>query len=148
MTLEEQASRSYEQFKEQPDDLSKYVYLSLLPARNEILFYRLVSDHISEMLPIVYTPTIGLAIQRYSQVYRGPNGLYLSIDDQDGMKEAFKNLRVHADDIDLIVATDGERILGIGDYRHVNSKEIDVHSSISIFIDIIKHLVEFAGGKV
>lgn len=116
MTLEEQASRSYEQFKEQPDDLSKYVYLSLLRARNEILFYRLVSDHISEMLPVVYTPTIGLAIQRYSQVYRGPNGLYLSIDDQDGMKEAFKNLRVHADDIDLIVATDGERILGIGDW--------------------------------
>ncbi|MCH5586634.1 NAD-dependent malic enzyme [Shimazuella sp. AN120528] len=116
LTLEEQVSRSYEQFKEQPDDLSKYVYLSLLRSRNEILFYRLVADHISEMLPIVYTPTIGLAIQKYSQVYRGPNGLYLSIDDQDGMEEAFQNLRVHSDDIDLIVATDGERILGIGDW--------------------------------
>jgi malate dehydrogenase (oxaloacetate-decarboxylating) len=116
LTLEEQVSRSYEQFTDQPDDLSKYVYLSLLRARNEILFYRLVSEHISEMLPIVYTPTIGLAIQRYSQVYRGPHGLYLSIDDQDGIEEAFKNLRVHSDDIDLIVATDGERILGIGDW--------------------------------
>ncbi|WP_028775984.1 NAD-dependent malic enzyme [Shimazuella kribbensis] len=116
LTIEEQVSRSYEQFKEQSDDLSKYVYLSLLRARNEILFYRLVSEHISEMLPIVYTPTIGLAIQRYSQVYRGPHGIYLSIDDPDGIEEAFRNLRVNPEDIDLIVATDGERILGIGDW--------------------------------
>jgi malate dehydrogenase (oxaloacetate-decarboxylating) len=116
LTIEEQVTRSYEQFKDQPDDLSKYVYLSLLRARNEILFYRLVSEHISEMLPIVYTPTIGLAIQRYSQVYRGPHGLYLSIDDPDGIEEAFRNLRVDSDEIDLIVATDGERILGIGDW--------------------------------
>ncbi|MXQ55200.1 NAD-dependent malic enzyme [Shimazuella alba] len=116
LTIEEQVTRSYKQFKDQPDDLSKYVYLSLLRARNEILFYRLVSEHISEMLPIVYTPTIGLAIQRYSQVYRGPHGVYLSIDDPDGIEEAFRNLRVDSDEIDLIVATDGERILGIGDW--------------------------------
>jgi malate dehydrogenase (oxaloacetate-decarboxylating) len=116
LTIEEQVTRSYKQFKDQPDDLSKYVYLSLLRARNEILFYRLVSEHISEMLPIVYTPTIGLAIQRYSQVYRGPHGVYLSIDDPDGIEEAFRNLRVDSDKIDLIVATDGERILGIGDW--------------------------------
>ncbi len=116
LTLEEQVERSYVQFKDQSDDLSKYVYLSLLRSRNEILFYQLVSEHISEMLPIVYTPTIGLAIQQYSQVYRGPSGVYLSIDDPAGIEEAFRNLRVNAEDIDLIVATDGERILGIGDW--------------------------------
>ncbi len=68
------------------------------------------------MLPIVYTPTVGTAIQRYSHEYRKPRGLYLSIDDPDGMKEAFKQYKDQSDTIDLIVATDAEGILGIGDW--------------------------------
>ena len=66
LTLEEQAKRAYKQFLSQPDDLSKNVYLTALHDRNEVLFYRLLNDHMTEMLPIVYTPTVGTAIQRYS----------------------------------------------------------------------------------
>lgn len=88
LTIDDQAKRAYEQYSAQPDDLSKNVYLTALHDRNETLFYRLLNDHLGEMLPIVYTPTVGTAIQRYSHEYRKPRGLYLSIDDPDGMKEA------------------------------------------------------------
>jgi malate dehydrogenase (oxaloacetate-decarboxylating) len=116
LSLEEQARRAYEQYSAQPNDLSKNVYLSLLHNRNEVLFYRLLSDHLIEMMPIVYTPTVGRAIERFSQEYRGSQGIYLSINDPDGMEEAFSNLGVNPEDIDLIVATDAEGILGIGDW--------------------------------
>jgi malate dehydrogenase (oxaloacetate-decarboxylating) len=116
LTLDEQARRAYEQFSSQPTDLHKNVTLSALHDRNEVLFYRLLTDHLSEMLPIVYTPTVGLAIQRYSHEYRRPRGVYLSIDDPNGIEEAFANFGLDADDIDLIVITDGEGILGIGDW--------------------------------
>ncbi|WP_434813826.1 NAD-dependent malic enzyme [Bacillus halotolerans] len=116
LTIDEQAKRAYEQFSSQPDDLSKNVYLTALHDRNETLFYRLLNDHLGEMLPIVYTPTVGTAIQRYSHEYRKPRGLYLSIDDPEGMREAFKQFKDKSDAIDLIVATDAEGILGIGDW--------------------------------
>lgn len=116
LTLEEQARRAYEQFSSQPSDLSKNVTLSALYDRNEVLFYRLLTDHLQEMLPIVYTPTVGLAIQRYSNEYRKPRGVYLSIDNPKGIEEAFANFGAAADDIDLMVITDGEGILGIGDW--------------------------------
>lgn len=116
LTLEEQAKRTYKQFLSQPDDLSKNVYLTALHDRNEVLFYRLLNDHMTEMLPIVYTPTVGTAIQRYSHEYRKPRGLFLSVDDPEGMKTAFENLAAEKDQIDLIVATDAEGILGIGDW--------------------------------
>ncbi|MBT2623963.1 NAD-dependent malic enzyme [Bacillus sp. ISL-32] len=116
LTIEEQAKRAYEQFVSQPDELSKNVYLTSLHDRNETLFYRLLNDHLGEMLPIVYTPTVGTAIQRYSHEYRKPRGLYLSIDDPEGMRDAFKRFDGKNDQIDLIVATDAEGILGIGDW--------------------------------
>ncbi|MFD2682362.1 NAD-dependent malic enzyme [Bacillus seohaeanensis] len=116
LSLEEQARRAYEQYLAQPNDLSKNVYLSLLHDRNEVLFYRLLSDHLIEMMPIVYTPTVGRAIERFSQEYRGSHGIYLSINDPDGMEEAFANIGANPEDIDLIVATDAEGILGIGDW--------------------------------
>ncbi|MGE7884604.1 oxaloacetate-decarboxylating malate dehydrogenase [Bacillus sp. NPDC094077] len=116
LTLEEQARRAYEQFCSQPDDLLKNVYLTALHDRNEVLFYRILTDHLREMLPIVYTPTVGVAIQRYSHEYRKPRGIYLSINDPSGIEEAFANIGATAENIDLVVVTDGEGILGIGDW--------------------------------
>ncbi|WP_142343358.1 oxaloacetate-decarboxylating malate dehydrogenase [Bacillus cereus] len=116
LTLDEQARRAYEQFSSQPDDLLKNVYLTALHDRNEVLFYRILTDHLREMLPIVYTPTVGVAIQRYSHEYRKPRGVYLSINDPSGIEEAFTNIGATAENIDLVVVTDGEGILGIGDW--------------------------------
>ncbi|MED2794255.1 oxaloacetate-decarboxylating malate dehydrogenase [Bacillus wiedmannii] len=116
LTLEEQARRAYEQFCSQPDDLLKNVYLTALHDRNEVLFYRILTNHLREMLPIVYTPTVGVAIQRYSHEYRKPRGVYLSINDLSGIEEAFANIGATAENIDLVVVTDGEGILGIGDW--------------------------------
>jgi malate dehydrogenase (oxaloacetate-decarboxylating) len=116
LTLKEQARRAYEQYSAQPNDLSKNVYLTLLHDRNEVLFYRLLTDHLIEMMPIVYTPTVGKAIERFSHEYRGMRGVYLSINDPDGIEEAFANFGANPEDIDLIVATDAEGILGIGDW--------------------------------
>ncbi|OTY48908.1 NAD-dependent malic enzyme [Bacillus thuringiensis serovar graciosensis] len=116
LTLEEQARRAYEQFCSQPDDLLKNVYLTALHDRNEVLFYRILTGHLREMLPIVYTPTVGVAIQRYSHEYRKPRGVYLSINDPSGIEEAFANIGATAENIDLVVVTDGEGILGIGDW--------------------------------
>ncbi|PEA53020.1 NAD-dependent malic enzyme [Bacillus pseudomycoides] len=116
LTLDEQARRAYEQFCSQPDDLLKNVYLTALHDRNEVLFYRILTDHLREMLPIVYTPTVGVAIQRYSHEYRKPRGVYLSVNDPNGIEEAFSNIGATAENIDLVVVTDGEGILGIGDW--------------------------------
>jgi malate dehydrogenase (oxaloacetate-decarboxylating) len=116
LTLDEQAKRVYAQFHEQPNDLAKNVYLTALHDRNEVLFYRLLTEHLHEMMPIVYDPTVGTAIETYSHEYRRPRGVYLSIDDLDGIETAFRNFGVGPNDIDLIVATDAEEILGIGDW--------------------------------
>jgi malate dehydrogenase (oxaloacetate-decarboxylating) len=111
-----QAERSYAQYRRQPDDLSKYIFLSALHDRNDALYYRVLCDHLAEMIPIVYTPTVGTAIERYSQEFQRPRGVYLSIDDIEGIDDAFNNFGAGPDDIDLIVATDAEQILGIGDW--------------------------------
>ncbi|MGQ0845004.1 MAG: NAD-dependent malic enzyme [Sporichthyaceae bacterium] len=111
-----QVRRVYAQYQAQGTPLAKHVYLANLRDRNEVLFYRLLTEHIDEMLPIVYTPTIGTAIERFSHEFRRPRGLYLSVDHPEEVPEAFANLGLDADDVDLIVATDGEGILGIGDW--------------------------------
>ena len=115
-TLDAQTSRVYAQYSRHVDDLAKNVYLTSLRDRNEVLFYRLLSQHLEEMLPIIYTPTIGMAIERYSHEYRRPRGVFLSIDHQDDIEEALGNFGRSADEVDLIVATDSEGILGIGDW--------------------------------
>ena len=115
-TLELQAERSYRQYSQQHDDIARYIFLASLHDRSEALYYRVLGDHLAEMLPIVYTPTVGEAIKRYSQEYQRPRGLYLSVDDLDGVSEAFDNFGAGPDDIDLLVATDAEQILGIGDW--------------------------------
>ncbi|MBE0339100.1 NAD-dependent malic enzyme [Paenibacillus sp. 23TSA30-6] len=116
LTLEEQAERAYKQFLAQPTTLRKNASLNDLYNRNVVLYYRLLTDHLSEMLPIVYTPTVGQAIQEYSHEYHRPGGVYLSINNVDGIAQAFANTQLSADDVDLIVVTDSESILGIGDW--------------------------------
>ncbi|MFE1196827.1 NAD-dependent malic enzyme [Streptomyces olivaceoviridis] len=116
LTQDEQAERAYGQFRDQAGDLAKSVNLTALHDRNEVLFYRLVGDHLEEMLPIVYTPTVGTAIRRYSTEYRRPRGVYLSVDAPDDIERSLRAHGLGADDVDLIVATDGEGILGIGDW--------------------------------
>jgi malate dehydrogenase (oxaloacetate-decarboxylating) len=115
-TIETQLRRVYAQYLGQPDDLAKNLFLGSVRDRNEVLFYRLLTDHIEEMLPIVYTPTVGTAIERYSLEFGRPRGLYLSVDHPDQIETAFRNYGLGPDDVDLIVATDSEGILGIGDW--------------------------------
>lgn len=115
-TLDRQTERVYAQYLRKPDDLSKNIFLNGLRDRNIVLFYRLLQDHLSEMLPVIYTPTVGTAIEQYSHEYRRPGGIYLSIDQPEKIEEAFRNSGLEAADVDLIVATDSEQILGIGDW--------------------------------
>lgn len=116
LTLDQQAMRAYKQYSAQPNDLLKHVYLTALHDRNEVLFYRLLADHLAEMLPVVYTPTVGLAIERYSYEYRRPRGIYLSVDAPEEIERSLLASGRTPDEVDLIVATDGEAILGIGDW--------------------------------
>ncbi|GAB47909.1 NAD-dependent malic enzyme [Mobilicoccus pelagius] len=113
--IDGQMRRVYEQFRSQPDPLAKNLFLSALRDRNETLFYRLLSENLEEMLPIVYTPTIGEAIERFSHWYMRPSGVFLSIDEPDAIEESYRNYGLGSDDVDLVVVTDAEGILGIGD---------------------------------
>ncbi|MFI7015521.1 oxaloacetate-decarboxylating malate dehydrogenase [Streptomyces sp. NPDC050164] len=114
LSLELQARRAWEQLRAQPDDLAKNVYLEQLHDRNEVLYFRLLCDHLTELLPIVYDPTVGEAVKRYSHEYRRPRGVYLSIDRPQDIRPAFQALGLGPDDVDLLVATDAEQLLGIG----------------------------------
>ena len=111
--VSEQLARTYENYLLEDTDLGRYTYLASLQDRNEVLFYRLVLDHIREMSPIVYTPVVGLACQHYSHIYRRPRGLYVSYPYREDMDMLFQN--VANDQVRVIVVTDGERILGLGD---------------------------------
>ncbi len=114
-TIEEQLRRVYAQYDRSPSPLAKFIQLSQLRDRNEVLFYRLLSEHIEEMMPIVYTPTIGEAIERFSHEYHGARAVFLSIDHPELVEESLRDFELDADDVDLVVATDSEGILGIGD---------------------------------
>jgi len=124
-TLDGQLRRTYAQYSHQGDDLAKWVYLTNLHNRNEVLFYKLLSEHIEEMLPIVYTPTVGSAIQQFSNEFRRSRGVYLSVDHPEDVEQALRNSGLGANDVDLLVATDSEGILGIGD-QGVGGIEISV----------------------
>jgi malate dehydrogenase (oxaloacetate-decarboxylating) len=131
-TIDGQTKRVYAQYLRGRDDLAKNVYLTSLRDRNEVLFYRLLSEHLEEMLPIIYTPTIGQAIQRYSHEYRRPRGVFLSIDHQDLLETSLTNFGRSPDEVDLIVATDSEGILGIGD-QGVGGVEIAI-GKLTVYI--------------
>jgi malate dehydrogenase (oxaloacetate-decarboxylating) len=112
-TLDEQAVRAYEAFQRKDNDLERHIYLRALQDTNEVLFYRLLVDHIEEMTPLVYTPTVATAIEQFSHIYRRPRGLFIPYPLRDSIPQLLRN-RPHKD-VDVIVVTDGERILGIGD---------------------------------
>lgn len=113
-TLEQQAKRAYQQYSNSRDDMAKNAFLSSMKEQNQVLFYKLLQDHIKEMFSIIYTPTEGEAITNYSRVFRRPDGCFLNIKDVDRVKSDLAQWG-RPEDIDYIVVTDGEEILGIGD---------------------------------
>lgn len=112
-TLEQQAVRCYGQYGKYKTFIQKQIFLRDLHDTNEVLFYKLISNHLTEMLPVIYTPTVGLAVEQFSASFRKPRGLYIAYPDRKELRRILDN-RTHRD-IDIIVVTDGERVLGIGD---------------------------------
>ena len=112
-SMEEQLDRRYRDFLEKRTELQQHVYLRDLQDRNEVLFYRLMSDHIAEMMPLIYTPVVGEACRHFSRIYRRPRGLFLSAERRDELDSILANRPFR--EVDVIVVTDGERILGLGD---------------------------------
>src|SRR5271166_694788 len=112
-TLDEQLVRAYEAYERKDDDLERHIYLRALQDTNEVLFYRVLLDHIEEMTPLVYTPVVAQACEQFSHIYRRPRGLFVSYPLRNAIPALLRN-RPNPD-VDVIVVTDGERILGIGD---------------------------------
>ncbi len=112
-SLEEQVQRTYANFRRFTTNLDKHIYLRVLQDRNEVLFYALIQRHLEEMLPIIYTPTVAEAVQKFSLIYRWPRGLVVSTENIDRVDEVLENTPIP--DVRLVVATDSEGILGIGD---------------------------------
>ncbi|MGB5491551.1 MAG: oxaloacetate-decarboxylating malate dehydrogenase, partial [Woeseiaceae bacterium] len=112
-SMAEQELRVLGNIRAKPTDLERYLYLIALQDRNENLYYRVIMNHIEEMMPIIYTPTVGKACQEFQHIYRKPRGFYVSLQDKGRVKELLQNWP-HKN-ARIIVVTDGERILGLGD---------------------------------
>ena len=112
LSQEEQAARVLTHLRHLPDDLEKYVALNALHDRNEALFFRVVCDNIDEIQPLIYTPTVGLACQQFGHIFQRPRGLFIGANDRGRIAELLRNWPHQAK---LIVVSDGERILGLGD---------------------------------
>jgi malate dehydrogenase (oxaloacetate-decarboxylating)(NADP+) len=112
-TQQVQVMRVLENFRKKPSDLEKYVFMSGLQSRNETLFYRVVMDYLEEMAPIIYTPTVGKACQHYGHIFRKPRGIFISAKDKGRVADLLRNWP--SEGVRIIVVTDGERILGLGD---------------------------------
>jgi len=113
MSIETQSARIYETFSAFGSDLEKHIYLRDLQDRNEVLFYKVLYEHVEEMMPIIYTPVVGQACQRFSHIYRKPRGLFISYPNREQIGRALENSPIREPDV--LVVTDGERILGLGD---------------------------------
>lgn len=114
-TIHEQAERAYAQYSSCGQDLAKNSFMTSLKEQNEVLYYRLIQDHLKEMLSIIYTPTEGAAISNYSRQFRRSEGCFLNIDEQDDIARDLAQAKTPSDDVEVIVVSDGEQILGIGD---------------------------------
>ncbi len=112
-TIEEQSKRCYQQLKNFSNDLDKHIYLRNIQDTNETLFFKLVTDHVQEVMPLIYTPTVGQACQEFSKIYRRKRGLFISYPDRDRIDDMLQNATKQ--NVKVIVVTDGERILGLGD---------------------------------
>jgi len=112
-TLEEQVERSYEAYRQKTTDLGRHIFLRNLQDTNETLFYGLLKEHMTEMMPIIYTPVVGAACQQFSEIYRRARGLFIAYPERDSIDDMLNNAMVQ--DVCVIVVTDGERILGLGD---------------------------------
>lgn len=112
-TIEEQKARAYQQFCSFQTDIDKHIYLRNIQDTNETLYYRLITDHLQEVMPLIYTPTVGLACQQFSKIYRRKRGLFISYPDRDRIDDMLQNATKQ--NVKVIVVTDGERILGLGD---------------------------------
>ena len=112
-TIEEQAERAYRQYQDFKNDDDKHIYLRNIQDTNETLFYRLLEAHLSEMMPIIYTPTVGEACEHFSDIYRRARGLFISYPNRDQIDDMLQNATKQ--NVKVIVVTDGERILGLGD---------------------------------
>ena len=112
-TIEEQTRRAYHQYEQCNTDLERHIYLRAIQDDNETLFFRLIEEHIEEMLPIIYTPTVGQACEEFSNIYRNHRGLFVSYPDREHMDDILRSAT--KDNVKVIVVTDGERILGLGD---------------------------------
>lgn len=112
-TLEDQVCRAWQAYSMFETDLEKHIYLRALQDSNETLFYRLVQQYVVEMMPVIYTPVVGLACQRFSEIYRRPRGLFIAYPERDRIDEILRNCG--QPEVRVIVVTDGERILGLGD---------------------------------
>jgi len=112
-SIEEQVDRCYMQYQSFPDAMNRHIYLRALQDTNETLFYRLLRDHIAEMMPIIYTPTVGDACEKFSRIYRRARGLFIAYEDRDQVDDILRNATKR--NVKVIVVTDGERILGLGD---------------------------------
>ena len=112
-TMDEQVRRVMANFRSKTSDIERYIQIVGLQDRNETLFYRVVMDHLEELMPIIYTPTVGKACQEYGHIFRRSRGLYVSINDRGHVEDVLRNWPTR--DVKVIVVTDGERILGLGD---------------------------------
>ena len=130
-TLDQQAARCYAQLHGFDRDLNRYIYLDQLHNRNEVLYYTVLTDHLTELLPVVYDPTVGEAIKQWSRDYRRSRAVYLSIDHIDDVRASFETLGLGPDDVDLLVVSDAQEILGIGDWG-VNGTDISVGDRKSV----------------
>ncbi len=112
-TIESQTSRAYKQFSSFTTDMDKHIYVRAIQDTNETVFYRLLEDHLEEIMPIIYTPTVGAACQQFSSIYRRGRGIFVSYPERDRLDDILNNATKH--NVKVIVVTDGERILGLGD---------------------------------
>jgi malate dehydrogenase (oxaloacetate-decarboxylating) len=112
-TLDQQVTRAYEALHDKPTDLERHIYLRQLQDSNATLFYRLLLDHLAELMPVIYTPTVGLACERYSHIIRRPRGLFIAYPERNDIDTILENAA--SPQVEVIVVTDGERILGLGD---------------------------------